>query len=353
MVTEPPIQNRYIRPEISKEEFNYRLNQLREAIDAEQLLRTLGFEVSSVKDNEVRAACAIHGGDNKTSFRMSTKTKSWVCFSHHCEEDIGFGVIDLVKFKLNMRFYEAVRYLEGLTGINVYDDTSFLAYKRSKDRQEVIRQVDNRRIPPALIDEVYLKGFKKFRSNYFEEEVNGGFSSDLLDEFEIGGGYVDKYGFQRDVIPIRDIRNRLVAYSARDITGKADDNYKYLLTEGFDKDKVLYNLYRAKEFMGDSRTIIVVEGFKAVWNMYRAGYKNTVACMGSYITNGQQNLLYSNAFRVITLFDGDKAGVKGTIRALDDMRGKIPIIPLFLPYTGKDPGDLTYEELHSIVGKIN
>lgn len=337
---------------ISKEEFNYRLDRLREAIDAEQLLRTLGFEISNTKDGEVRAPCAIHGGDNKTSFRMNTRTKHWTCFSHHCEEDIGFGVIDLVKYKLNLNFAEAVRYLESITGINVYDEASFVQYKRLKDRQEVIRQADNRRIPPALTDEIFLKSFKRFRSQYFEQPDHGGFSKELLDEFEVGGGYVDKYGFQRDVIPIRDTKKRLVAYSARDITGKADEDYKYLLTEGFDKDKVLYNLHKAKEHMGDSRTIIVVEGFKGVWNMHRAGYKNTVACMGSYITKGQQNLLYSNAFKVVTLFDGDKAGVKGTIRALDDMKGKISIVPLFLPYTGKDPGDLTNEELHSIVGIV-
>lgn len=337
---------------ISKEESNYRLDRLREAVDAEQLLRTLGFEISSVKDGEVRAACAIHGGDNKTSFRMNTKTKRWVCFSHHCEEDIGFGVIDLVKFKLNMSFKEAVRYLESITGIDVYDEIGFVLYKRHRDRQETIRLVDNRRIPPALTDEVFLNSFRKFRSSYFEQPDHGGFSKELLDEFEVGGGYVDKFGFQRDVIPIRDHRKRLLAYSARDITGKADENYKYLLTEGFDKDKVLYNLYRAKEYIGLSRIIIVVEGFKAVWNMHRAGYKNTVACMGSYITKGQRNLLYSNAFKVIILFDGDTAGVKGTIRALDDMKGKIDIVPLFLPYTGKDPGDLTTEELRSIVGNI-
>lgn len=352
-MTQPATSQRtQVDSTISKEEFNYRLDRLREAIDAEQLLRTLGFEISNVKDDEVRAPCAIHGGDNRTSFRMNTKTKRWVCFSHHCEEDIGFGVIDLVKYKLNLNFTEAVRYLESITGIDVYDEASFVLYKRHKDRQEVIRQADNRRIPPALTDEVFLQSFKKFRSNYFEQPSHGGFSKDLLDEFEVGGGYVDKFGFQRDVIPIRDRKNRLVAYSARDITGKADEDYKYLLTEGFDKDKVLYNLHRAKEHMGPSRTIIVVEGFKAVWNMHRAGYKNTVACMGSYITKGQRNLLYSNAFKVVTLFDGDKAGVKGTIRAIDDMKGKIGIVPLFLPYTGKDPGDLTIEELHSIVGNI-
>jgi hypothetical protein len=34
------------------------------------------------------------------------------------------------------------------------------------------------------------------------------------------------------------------------------------------------------------------------------------------------------------------------------MKDKINIIPLFLPYAGKDPGDLTVAELHEIIGVV-
>jgi len=227
----------------------------------------------------------------------------------------------------------------------VHDDAAYVEFKRAKDRWEFIQQsLDNRQVPLALVNEDYLKSFKKFRSSYFVKENNGGFLTEVLDEFEIGGGYVDKYGFQRDVIPIRDDHGELKAYSCRDITGKADEAFKYLLTKGFDKNKVLYNLHRAKEYMGKSRTLIVVEGFKSVWKMYMSGYKNVVACMGSKITPGQQSLLYSYAFEVILFFDGDAAGVKGTSKALEDMKGKIKVIPIFFPYENQDPGDLNIEE---------
>jgi len=179
-----------------------------------------------------------------------------------------------------------------------------------------------------------------------------GFTNEVLDEFEIGGGYVDRYGFQRDVIPIRNKDGKLVAYSCRDITGKADEDYKYLLTEGFEKDVVLYNLHKAKNYVEKSKTIIVVEGFKSVWRLYMAGYKNVVACMGSNITHGQQHLLYSTVFTVMTLFDGDKAGIKGTLNAMKNMSGKMNLIPLFLPYDGKDPADCSVDELKDIIGVI-
>jgi len=334
----------------SKEEFRQRLVLLKEAIDADTLLQHLGFNITKSTPREVRAACKVHGGDNKTAFRMNKETKNWVCFSHSCHEDVGYDVISLVMKILNLNFADAVKYLENLTGVNVYNTGGYVEFKRQKECKEFIDHADNRQVPPAYVTEKYLNSFRKFRSNFFEKEENGGFPLEVLDEFEIGGGYVDKYGYQRDVIPIRNKEGKLVAYSCRDITGQADEDYKYLLTEGFEKDGVLYNLHRAIGHMGESRTIIVVEGFKSVWKLYMAGYKNAVACMGSSITEGQHNLLYSTAFNVIILLDGDEAGVKGTLRAIKEMTGKIDFKPLFLTDPYRDPADHTIEELRDIIG---
>jgi len=333
---------------ISKEERRAHIERLKKAVDAEMLLSALGFEIHRNTTTELRGPCKLHGGDNKTAFRMNKETKNWVCFSHGCHEDVGYDVISLIMRVLNVPFSGAVSYLENLTGINSSDENAVVTYRRQKERQDFINHTkDNRQVPSALLTEEYLTSFKKFRSSYFIEQ---GFSNEVLDYFEIGGGYVDKYGFQRDVIPIRDVNGILKAYSCRDITGKADEDYKYLLTKGFNKDRVLYNLCNVKEI---SKTIIVVEGFKAVWNLYMAGYKNVVACMGSRITSGQQNLLYSNAFKVITLFDGDEPGVIGTVRALEEMKDKITIKPIFIPFDGKDPGDLTHEEIYELLGGYN
>ena len=338
---------------ISKEEFRYRINRLKEAIDAEQLLHMLGFTITHVTSKEIRAMCKVHGGDNRTAFKMNKDTKNWSCFSRNCHEEVGYDVISLIKNLLNITFTQAVEYLESITGLNVSDKVSYIEYKRLKDRQEAINQArNNKQVPSALATETYLKSFRKFRSNYFEKEENGGFPPEILEEFEIGGGYLDKYSFQRDVIPIRDLNGKLLAYSCRDITDKVEYDYKYLLTEGFDKDKVLYNFHRAKDFIGSSKTVIVVEGFKSVWKLYMAGYKNAVACMGSVITNGQQNLLYQRAFNVILLFDADTAGVKGTNLAIRDMKDKVNIRPLFIPCEGKDPGDLKIEELRNLIGRL-
>jgi len=343
----PPMPHQN-KGKISKEEQRTKLNRLKEAIDAEKLLSMLGFEISMNNSREIRAVCKIHGGSNKSSFRMNKVTKNWMCFSAQCHEDVGYDVISLVMHLMNKTFAETVRYLESITGIDIHNEAAYLKYRMEKEKRDFIdRMKDNRQVPTTLTTETYLKSFAKFRSDYFERK---GFPVEILDEFEVGGGYVDRYGFQRDVIPIRDVDGKLRAYSCRDITGKADENFKYLLTKGFDKDKVLYNLHRAKDV---SKKIIVVEGFKSVWKLNMAGYKNVVACMGSRITPGQQSLLYSHAFEVILLFDGDKAGIKGTLKAIEGMDGKIKLTPLFFPHEDIDPGDLNVEEVIELLGGRN
>jgi len=337
----------------SDEERKYRIAKLKEAVDARQLLESLGFIVYRETSKEIRAACKVHGGDNKTAFRMNKVTKNWVCFSHNCHEDIGYDVISLVMHMLNFTFVEAVNYLETITGLNINDPNLFARYKNEVDKKEFIQEVfNNHYIPPSLVSEDYLESFKKFRTCFFEKVENGGFPKHVLDYFEIGGGYVDKFGLQREIIPIRDDKGVLVAYSCRDITGKVEDECKYILTENFKKNNVLYNLNNAKNYLGDDRAIIVVEGFKSVWRLFMAGYRNVVACMGSKITEGQQMLLYKYAKSVYVLFDADQAGIKGTIDALTVMKGKIDIKPIFLPYTGKDPADLSINQIKLLLGGI-
>lgn len=335
-----------------KEEQRYKLNRLKESVDAEQLLRHLGFEVSISNSTEVRAPCKVHGGDNKTAFRMNKDTKNWTCFSHNCQEDIGYDVISLIMKVLNISFPQAVQYLESITGVDVKDESAYVDYRRNKDRRDFINQMRPKhdQVPAKYVSEEHLAVFKNFRSDFFTRRKNGSFPNEVLDFFEIGGGYVDKYGYQRDVIPIRDDKSVLKGCSFRDITGKASEDYKYILSDGFQKDKVLYNLDKAKNYMGESRSLIVVEGFKSVWKLYMAGYKNAVACMGSHITSGQQKLLYSNAFNVYILLDGDEAGVRGMSKAIQAMKGKINLYPIILPWDNRDPADLSVEELQMLLG---
>ena len=109
----------------------------------------------------------------------------------------------------------------------------------------------------------------------------------------------------------------------RDVRENISYDFKYVHTEGFDKDKVIYNLNNAKEYIKD-KPLIVVEGFKSVWRLHQMGIKNVAAVMGAHITQGQKNLLYSYASNgVVLFFDCDAPGAYGIIKAMENFESKI------------------------------
>jgi 5S rRNA maturation endonuclease (ribonuclease M5) len=326
--------------------FKEKLEYLKKSVDSRYLLESLGVKLDHESYKEIRCACPVHGGDNKTAFRFNKETHTWVCFTHKCHEIYGNDIIGLIKAVTGRDFVESVRHLTFLTGDA--NEVDYIESKRKREMSNFIKSYDNITLKPESVNEQSLNKFKTLRSNFF---IRQGFKSTTLDYFEISGGWKDKQGIIRDIIPIRNDKNELVSYSLRDIRENADQDFKYIFTPGFDKDNCLYNLNRAQEY-GDNLPIIVVEGFKSVWRLYEYGIKNVVATMGAGITEGQQLLLCRFALKgVVIMNDNDKAGVDGTIKALADLNGRLDISPVFIQEIDKngkglDPSDLTQQQVY-------
>ena len=325
--------------------FKEKLEAMKASVDSRFLIETLGFKIVRETTKELRGACIIHGGDNTTAFRFNKEKKSWVCFSHRCHELYGSDIISLIRSVLKCDFMTAVNYLKNMTG-NVSDE-DYCNFKEKQERDTFISSYDHIKTKPYVVNETTLKWFRSMRTNYF---VNEGIKPETLDYFEVGGGYVDKEGFIREVIPIRDDRGKLVAYGLRDIRNNISYDKKYELTWGFEKDVVLYNMNRAQEY-GDQLPIILVEGFKSVWRLYECGIKNVVAVVGSDLLDGQCSLLYLYALKgVVVMFDNDEAGVMGAIKACEDLHNRLNVVPVYITETdehgkGLGPDDLSDEQL--------
>jgi len=329
---------------------------IKDSVDIEGLLASLGVQISGRNNREIRGTCPVHGGDNPTSFCYRKKTRTWLCFSHGCHETCGRDSIGLVMGVLQVSFKEALVYLSNLTGIPIEEDIDLdiglirqeIEKKKAIERHK--RKVETY-MPPEDVTEVDLESFVRMRSDYFSKEENGGFPDWVLDEFEIGGNYSDAQGFQREIIPIRDETGKLVAYSGRALI--KDVEPKYRLTNGFKKDNVLYNLNRALPYVSEKTndTLIVVEGFKALWALYQLGFKNVVACMGSRITPGQARLICKYARNVILMFDGDEAGLRGMQAFEEDFGHRVKVAKIELT-DERSPDEYPVEEIISLLGNI-
>ena len=327
--------------------FRERIDTVKQIVDPLYVVESLGFKIESETSKEVRCSCIIHGGDNKTAFRLNKDLKTWCCFTHKCNEQYGNDMFGLIRSVNNCGFMDALVYLEELTGSVGISKDELIAYKRKRERQEFIRQHSTSEQRPSIVDKERLKYYKPYRSSFFIDE---GFAPATLDYFEIAGGYSDNDGLVRDIIPIYNDKDELVAYSLRDIRRNVvDTDRKYILTPGFDKSVVLYNLNKAKAVK--NLPLIIVEGFKSVWKLYELGIFNVVACIGSGISKGQADLLCTYASKGVVLFlDNDKAGMEGVKRSYELLKNKVEIFMEIITETdengkGLDPADLSNEQL--------
>lgn len=329
------------------EDFKDKLDYLKTSIEPRYLLENLGVSVDHETYKEIRCSCPVHRGDNKTAFRFNKDTRTWVCFTHKCHEAHGNDVVGLIKAITGKDFIESVNYLKFLMGDS--NEIDYIEARRKREISNFIQSYDTVVLKHKSVNEKSLNKFKTLRTGYF---LNKGYKSSTLDYFEVGGGWVDSQGVAREIIPIRDHHGSLVAYSLRDIRDNIeDDDFKYILTPGFDKQNCLYNLDKAQKY-GDTLPIIVVEGFKSVWRLYEYGIKNVVATIGAGITEGQQLLLCRYALKgIVMMSDNDKAGVEATIKACDILSGKLDIRPVFIQEVdengkGLDPSDLTQQQVY-------
>lgn len=187
---------------------------------------------------------------------------------------------------------------------------------------------------------------------------NDGFDQKLLESMDIG---YDKDN-HRIMYPLRDLYGNLAGFSGgatewtttsveqkykvyqgrrKDLKGRwipsdfgswFDDRYPDYRCENHDFlwnfNRVYPNLIALSD---PSATIYVVEGFKACLWMLQAGFKNTVALMGSYISDRQQQLLHRLGCTVALFLDNDRAGRKATFNVGNllwiPMYGKIKVVP--------------------------
>ncbi|GAA6735225.1 DNA primase [Thermus oshimai] len=144
----------------------------------------------------------------------------------------------------------------------------------------------------------------------------------------------------RITFPIKDALGRIVAFTGRAL---GEETPKYLNTPEtplFRKREVLFAYPEAKEAMREKRRAIVVEGLFDAIALHQMGFPETVAVLGSGLSEAQAALLKkAEVLEVYLAFDADEAGQRATLQSLDlEVARRFLFFAVRLP--AKDPGEL-------------
>ena len=164
-------------------------------------------------------------------------------------------------------------------------------------------------------------------------------------------GLVNRFGGDlfrgRMMVALSDSSGEVVGFTGRIIR---DDPRapKYLNTPQtllFDKSRHIFGLYQAKEAIRKSDAAVIVEGNLDVVSSHQAGVKNVVATAGTAMTLQHLKALSRLAGRIRVAFDGDRAGVSATERAINlaqEIGVELEVVSL--PDDVKDPDELIQKD---------
>ena len=181
----------------------------------------------------------------------------------------------------------------------------------------------------GLTDEVihhFQLGLAPAEGNYLYRNLSEKFSEKVITDsglFTISDAGTVFDAFQdRIMFPLTDDTGRVIAFSGRlwkeAVDGSHQAKYKNSRsTRLFNKSFELYHLDQAKTSAKKLREMYVMEGFMDVIAAYRAGIENAVASMGTALTPEHVHHLSHFTKKVILTYDGDKAGLEATVKALD------------------------------------
>lgn len=156
------------------------------------------------------------------------------------------------------------------------------------------------------------------------DELKKDFSNEVLEKAGLiikseKGGYIDRFR-NRVIIPIQNENGEFVAFGARAL--EKEQTPKYLNSSDsliYNKSRLLYGLYTAKDSIRENDSVILMEGYFDVISSQAHGIENCVASCGTSLTADHVKLLsrYTKSRKIYLSFDTDTAGQKATTRGAE------------------------------------
>lgn len=312
--------------------------------------------------------CPFH--DEKTpSFYVSPSKGICKCFS--CGK--GGNAIHFLMEHEQISFHQAAEWLAKKYGIP-FQAREFTDKEKALHRERESLFITNRFAADFFMENLSTERGRAIGMSYLK---NRGFRDDIIKKFELGycpdngtatadtalaKGYnrdsLIKTGlcYQKDdgtlrdrfwgriIFPVHSLSGKIVAFGGR-IMKQDAKAAKYVNSPEsiiYSKSNELYGLYFAKQAITRKDRCFLVEGYADVISMVQSGIENVVASSGTSLTKGQIRLIHRFTNNITVLYDGDKAGIKASLRGIDMLLEEGMNVKVLLLPDGEDPDSFSH-----------
>jgi DNA primase len=275
------------------------------------------------------------------SFVVSPEKQIFHCFS----SGKGGDIFTFIQEFEGVSFPEALQILADQSGIKISNIDKFYKKEAKSEKDEYYKAHDlaceffekqlwDSKEGEKVLEYLHKRGvtdetIKSFRVGFSPDEYDALYpilnkkgiakkvilNSGLAASKGIGGDQIyDKFR-SRLMFPIIDYMGRICGFGGRAL--KKDQDPKYLNSPEnpiYNKSKVLYGLYEAKQSIKEKDQVVFVEGYFDVIMPHQDGVKNVVATSGTALSSDQIRLIKRLTSNVVTCFDSDSAGFEATKR---------------------------------------
>jgi DNA primase len=314
--------------------------------------------------------CPFHD-ERSPSFSLDPAKKVYNCFG--CGEK--GDVFSFVQKTQGLDFVQALEYLADRTHIELERAQEDPEAERRRATQDRLRSLLTR---AAQFYSSYL--WKAAEAEHAREYLAArGLEQAVLEEFQVGYApsagdkliqQAAKAGFSaqdlvtaglarrrdgrvedgfrgRIIFPLADQRGRVLGFAGRAM--REGDKPKYLNTSenktvGFFKGQLLYGMFQARTPAMKSGRFVVVEGYTDVLALRQAGVAESVAIMGTSLTDPQLEELTRVQGTVFLALDADNAGKNATSRASRMASERDTELRVVAMPSGRDPAEIVTQD---------
>ncbi len=335
-------------------------------MDAARIEEVIGDFVSLKKRGANHIGCCPFHNEKTPSFYVSPSKGIFKCFG--CGE--AGDVVAFLKKHEHFTYPEALRWLAQKYHIEIQEEEQTEEQKERQNERDALFHVSDfaqKYFADLLYNDEMGRavGLSYFHGRGLSDEVIKNFGLGYcLDEWSNFTDHARKNGYSdivlektgltifkedtkkaydrfrgRVMFPIYSISGRVLGFSGR-VLSSEKQAAKYVNSPDSDiynKSKILYGLYQARSAISKANKCYLVEGNIDVISMHQSGVENTVASCGTSLTTEQIRLIKRYTPNVTVLYDGDSAGIKATLRAVNLLFAEGMHVRCVLFPDGEDP----------------